>query len=240
MIRLVAADIQMQQYTHMDVHAIMIHSLYESYGLRHSFLQFWVQEQEGSTTAFMSKIDGVVTLSFRQDADKQELNLFLNAIGFAILRCSGEFECIAPFEEGLIMQKYYCTKNKAMFDITPQCRVQDVLRLNQQWLNTASKDAWYADVSHRIRHGTVQAFGVRIKEVVMSTALLTIAKERYAVISCLATQPDQCGRGLATALLAKVTQEEAKEYYLLCEQEKELFYNNNGFKSVGNWRYYYK
>ena len=76
------------QYQETDSFAcriLCIANMYENY----PFADFWIQKQEeaGQPTAYLSKMDGVITLFVHENADFDELCMFIKMIGARCIMC---------------------------------------------------------------------------------------------------------------------------------------------------------
>lgn len=100
-------------------------------------------------------------------------------------------------------------------------------------------DAWYADVSHRLRHGCCRIAGFREKERVLSSAMTTAETRAAALIGAVATLPEARGRGYASAnVLALAHALAAEERRVLLSPKNadaRALYARIGFVECGGW-----
>ncbi len=94
-------------------------------------------------------------------------------------------------------------------------------------------DAWYADVSHRWRHGLCRLMGVYEDGNVVAVAMTTAEDDRAMLIGAVATLPAYRGKGYAGKLvttLAAIGQAEGKKVWLSPKNERALgLYTRLGF-----------
>ena len=98
-------------------------------------------------------------------------------------------------------------------------------------------DSWYADVSHKTRHGLAQVWGVLENGVLNATAGIYHQNAGAAVIGSVATRPCARGRGFASALvlgLAALAQSSGKAALIAAENEHaRSLYERLGFVPEG-------
>ena len=96
------------QYQETDSFACRILCIANMYG-NYPFADFWIQKQEetGHPTAYLSKMDGVITLFAHENADFGELCMFIKTIGASCMICHAscaEQLHITPARTGIIMK----------------------------------------------------------------------------------------------------------------------------------------
>ena len=100
-------------------------------------------------------------------------------------------------------------------------------------------DAWYTDVSHRVRHGLCRLMGIRRDGKPVAAAMTTAEDGDRLLIGAVATLPDYRGQGLAGRLvttLAAIGQQEAKHVLLSPKNEgAERLYTRLGFTVCGRY-----
>ena len=75
-------------------------------------------------------------------------------------------------------------------------------------------DEWYADMSHRLRHGCGKAAGIYEGETLAGTALVTLTDDAVGIVGGVATAPQSRGKGYArrtVSALAHALQREGKQ-----------------------------
>ena len=100
-------------------------------------------------------------------------------------------------------------------------------------------DAWYADVSHRVRHGGCRIAGAEEAGTLASVAMTVAESDRAVLIGGVATLPAARGRGLASACVAalcRMAQKEGKHCLLAPKKETLIpLYARLGFTPCGTW-----
>ena len=100
-------------------------------------------------------------------------------------------------------------------------------------------DAWYTDVSHRVRHGVCRLLGIKADGGPVAAAMTTAEDGDRWVIGAVATLPDYRGRGYAAALvmtLAAMGQQSGKSVLLSPKNEgAKRLYEKCGFVVCGRY-----
>ena len=100
-------------------------------------------------------------------------------------------------------------------------------------------DAWYADVSHRWRHGLCRLMGIYENGEVVAVAMTTAEDDSAMLIGAVATLPAYRGKGYAGRLvttLAAFGQAEGKTVWLSPKNERaEALYARLGFIPAGRY-----
>lgn len=241
------ADIQnlnlIEKFNVDDVFSLRIRSLLASYGTSYDFARFWVQIIEDDVTAIMSKFDNDFTLSYAPNADKQELAEFVFAIGFSTLQCDESFSLEAKNVTGDILiseplERLQCDDRE--FQIAKNTDISDIFRLN--YGEVKNKDAymnWYADILHRIRHGTACSYVLKLDDEAVSSVVFSSIDRKNVLISHVATEENQRNKGFASSLIKSVCSEKDFKYYILTDNEQnKRFYEKLAFVKVGRWKVY--
>lgn len=95
---------------------------------------------------------------------------------------------------------------------------------------------WYADISHRIRHGCARAYLVKADEKPVSSCLVSAESSRAGLISGIATIPGYRLRGFASLVIRQSCRkllEEDKRPVLECAAGLTGFYEKFGFEKCG-------
>ena len=96
-------------------------SLIKAYGCGYDFASFYRQlDEKNQVTAILSKLDTDFTLSFYDNADKEELSEFFSVIGYSSVLSDSSFDFTASYDEGIVMS---CDKR-----IETQCPYVDIDR----------------------------------------------------------------------------------------------------------------
>ena len=100
-------------------------------------------------------------------------------------------------------------------------------------------DVWYADVSHRQRHGLCRIAAVLEDGVPVAGAMTVAACGGGALIGAVATRRESRGRGYASACVSRLTRalmKEGRQVYLSPKNETaRRIYSRLGFIETGEW-----
>ncbi len=208
---------------------IRIMSLYEAYGYKYDFLRFYVQKIDGLTTMILSIMDNHCTLYATDKADISEIVDFLIAIGADTVFSEREL----PFDvvdSGNIM----FLENKSKIPSTQnKVKLQNVYNIMSTHFNIPNYEAWYTDISHRIRHGCAVAVE---KEHGSAVALKSSIG---AVLSGICVDRSSRLKGLGSLILNEIIALSGNSLYVLVKTDgPKAFYEINGFSSKGKFATY--
>lgn len=188
----------------MPIESVRIAALLHAYGTDHAFFTTYLQNR---TKAVLSQIDDTFLL-IDCGADYSELAFFMRMSPHfsTLLGTYPSLENIARLLPGGTLQRHirmaaYARPSAEIknVEIDRHPSLRDIYMLTGQ--AAASFDAWYADLSHRIRHGCARAYMVRIGRHPAAACLIS-AESRYAgLISSVTTEERWRGNGFASALV---------------------------------------
>lgn len=223
-----------------DPYAARITALINTYGAGQSFALFWVQKINGIPVAAVSRVDGSMTLCAGENADFDELRVFMNAAGFGSLTCSEE--CIkklgiadyktsytVKFVGGAKLAEHRlvrdCDKRK-IYDLLCECGFE-----------LGDYGAFLADVCSRLNKGTASLAAAEENGGLKACAFALFEGKKSVLLGAVATSPSARGRGYASALVCALANEKSeKEVFLFCRNDSLLeFYKKIGFEAVGRW-----
>ena len=234
------------QYQETDSFAcriLCIANMYENY----PFADFWIQKQEeaGQPTAYLSKMDGVITLFVHENADFDELCMFIKMIGARCIMCHAscaEQLHITPLRTGTIMKLNTHLIKQTNRKVSPNLhQVYSVLQAcRSKAFQVPEFEPFYLDMSHRIRHGGATAVGYEKEEKIIACAMTVAETERAAIIGAVAVLPEYQRQGIGTSvvqsLLYRCMVKYQKHIYVYCNsKENALFYRTIGFTDSGVW-----
>lgn len=220
--------------SYTDIYEGKIKVLYETYGFGSKFCSFYCQGE----SLLISKLDcDFVVKTYEKDFDAEELASFLklsNARG--VFLSSDVLKAIEPFISGEYLfnnlmeyNAHYKTERSGLLDAFP--RLDDVFEILKHDFNI-THDLWLTDVSHRIRHGisTVYLYDK------VSSATVLYDKDDIVFITQVATKFSERGKGIATKMLREIADTDRyknKQILLVCRNKMLSFYENAGFKKIG-------
>lgn len=110
---------------------------------------------------------------------------------------------------------------------------------NFQDYDRADFEAWYVDISHRIRHGTAKAYSVNINNEIVSSGIFSSIHNNNAVLTSVNTAPEFRCMGYGSLLVSHMMCDISGTVFLMREKNKnEHFYSRLGFINTGKWRLY--
>jgi GNAT superfamily N-acetyltransferase len=222
--------------------AVRICGLVSSYGTDRPFIRYWCDQGH---KAFISLIDDNANLAAENDADFEEIAVFFamhpeivnvrtSRIAAGEIAKSGVWQA----EYGSVMTTGANTEQptKKPEPLFPR-EVYPVLKACFE--DMPEFEAWYADVSHRIRHGFCRIVGFRHEGVPVSCAMTTSECKEAAVIGGVATLEGARGRGYASSnvlTLADMLLSEGKRVFLSPKNESaRALYSQIGFRECSGW-----
>ncbi len=207
------------------VEAQKIRALFRAYGVKYDFCRFFVSEN-----AVFCGIDGSFALCETGDySDIEELADFFAFGGFSEIFCSAALG--ARLAERLGCRSQSASLMRFEGEAVPNAEVETNPPLDEVYeiLKTAfdiEYEAWYADMSHRIRHGVAKA-----RRLESSALMIQHDINGEALLSQIATAPGSRRRGNASRLIKAVCAELSEsEVFLLCEELLAPFYEKLGFQ----------
>ncbi len=206
------------------VEALKIRALADAYGTGYDFCRFYA----AGKGAFLACLDGAFVLSEGAGVRYSELSDFLAVSGCKELFCS---ERAAKRIIGYRAKNEVCLCRFCGEAERDYYRRDPPLDEVYSVLKTAFDipyEPWYADMSHRIRHGVSRL------AMLGDSAALVIQHDinKEALLSQIAVKPDARKKGMAKRLIRAVCAELC-DVYILCENELVGFYGKCGFKRVG-------
>ena len=204
-----------------------IRALLKAYGTSYDFCRFFSH----NGNSFLADMGGSFVLCAGENADAEELARFLLFNGCAELLCG--------FDVGGSINRFLGAKRTEI----------NVMRFTGRGVPEKTEheppladiyaivggvfgfdfEPWYLDMSHRIRHGVT-----RCRRLEGSALVIQHEINGEALISQVATVPEQRGRGLASRLLSSACAELSdSEVFVLCEDKLVSFYKKNGFEVCG-------
>lgn len=229
---------EFDKYTKTDLYSVRIKALLRAYGTEYDFAVFYKQfNKNGEMTAILSKLDSDFTISM-ENADREELAEFISVIGYSSCLCDGLPDCFSSYEEGIIMASDRKTEyNLPYTELDEYPKLMDLF--NFQDYDKTDFEAWYVDISHRIRHGTAKAYSVNINGEIVSSGIFSSIHNQDAILTSVNTAPEFRRMGYGTMLVSHMMCDLPGRVFLMREKNKnEHFYSRLGFINIGKWRLY--
>lgn len=230
---------QLDSFIKDDIFFIRIMSLIKAYGCKYDFACFYRQLDENDMiTAILSKLDGDYTLCFNDTADTDELREFFTVMGYSTILCDKSFEFTDTFDEGAVM-----STDKRVEMSCPYCEIDRFPKLMELFnfvdYDTSDFEAWYVDISHRIRHGCANAYTLNINGEIVSSGIFSSIYNESAILSAVQTSSAFRNMGYGSALVSEMLSDIKGKVFLMREMHlNEQFYIRLGFENIGKWRMY--
>lgn len=221
-----------------DECAVRIYSLKRAYGLNAPFIRYYADDCGG----LLSIMDGAGVLYCTENTEEWLVFITMNPdishlhctrnIGKAlmnlgswqgregvVLKYDGDRDFISP----IVCENPYLPHVHAL--------------LNSCFGSMASLNAWYPDVSHRIRHDCAKIATILDENKVVSTAMTVAETDTAAVLGQVATHSDYRGRGYAKACIKSlISRCKDKTLYILpMTNIAHSLYVKMGFVPDGEW-----
>ena len=221
-----------------DECAIRIDSLMRAYGVDVPFVRFYTDEK-GS---FMSLMDGAAVLYGCANAEEWSVFITMNP-EILHVHCSAAFGRTLlstqswQGREGVVL-KYGGNSDMAVSGVCENPYLPNVhALLCASFEEMAPLNAWYPDVSHRLRHNCGKIAVILNGETVVSTAMTVAETDSAALLGQVATHMDFRGRGYArTCINSLILRCKGKLLYILPMNEyARSLYERMGFYPDGDW-----
>lgn len=222
----------------MDECAIRIHSLWRAYGIDVPFIRYYADDCGN----LLSIMDGTAILYCETITDEWLLFISMNP-DISRIHCSAAAGNALVATQGWqgrvgVVLRYngVSTTPEAQICETPNLPAVHAL-LNSCFDAMSPLDAWYPDVSHRLRHDCAKIATVSNGDSVVSTAMTVAETDTAALIGQVATDSHYRGRGYAKSCInSLISRCKGKTLYILPMTDIARFiYENMGFVPCGEW-----
>ncbi len=226
-----------------------IESFCTAYGTGYAFASFWLAWDGRSPYAALCLIDSALTL-VAEEGPTEELSAFLQMLPFRQLTlCGSWIDRLGPevrlAQRGSVLEWQGAPTDSlpGVLETNPPLRaVYDLLRESDPGIYCLKGfEAWYLDLSHRVRHHTARAYCLQQGRERIASLLVTAFGEASAILGGIATRPDFRGQGMATGLTRHIAGQlhaEGKRIYVMTDHPgNEYFYQKRGFSVVDTWAF---
>lgn len=202
-----------------------------AYGFGRDFARFWV----GGGAAY-GLLDGEMSVA-GEPGDMEEAKEFLAALSpggvFCESRLAGGLG-LAAAAGGAVMEKSVPEGEGASF---PAPGLREACELLAGAGMAVETEAFYLDLSHRIRHGAGLALGEYRGGELIGCAVVSAIAEGSAVLSALAVREDCRKEGIGSGLLRRAERAlPGRRLFIFRESGKNReFYEKSGFTEAGRW-----
>lgn len=217
-----------------SVFEMRIKSLCRAYGFEKSFLSFYADSEN---QALISVYDNHAIAFFKSEKSAAYYSNSLNFLAASVL----SNRHLALSEKTETKGNIYINQNpeKGLYENVSE-ELDDAFAILKQVFPESFRDedynSWYADSSHRIRHGESRVFTIPEK----ATVSLRASDKGRALISEFGTVEAERRKGYGKALLAHLTfVADATEIALFSQSKSsDEFYEGCGYKKLGEWYVY--
>lgn len=218
-----------------DAYAARIQALFKTYGSQCAFAQFWTQAEN----AAVCRVDGVMTLCCNEDADYEELKVFVETVGCKTLVCSYEVCAKLGYTPSA---SSHIVEYKGDICVNPFCENPDLKQMHSLLLQCGfamgDYGSFLADFAARLNKGTAKTSAIVSNSIDACASALFIG-EKSVLLGAVATNPEKRGKGLASELVSSLAgemKEQGKRVFLFCREDSLLgFYKKIGFVACGKW-----
>ena len=218
---------------------VRIRCLYLAYGNEVSFVRFYSDGVGG----MLAVMDGVGLFSPAQEVTEEWVVFLGMNSDIRQLHCSAKSGLIIAESLGWHLQtgsvlRYEGQTPTEQEGVCREPKLPEVHKLLEQCFpGVSSLDAWYPDVSHRIRHGYCHIACVTDGDTVISTAMTVAEANNAAVLGQVATAEAHRRRGYAAKCIQDlIFRCKASSLYILpINETAQKLYISLGFQQNGQW-----
>ena len=236
MIRL-AIDRDFERPIHTESE-LRICGLKQAYGISASFIRFYADEY-GSIASVM---EGVCVLQCNMINIDEWIAFLSMDPNVRLVHTTGDIggviahACQKPLISGMVMALERLSSFDTLQIKTPSIRGV-YHHLASVFADFPAFDGWYADVSHRVRHGCCHIATIEVGEDIVSTAMTVAETDCSALIGGVATAPAHRRKGYASqcvqSLLFSLPQKTV--YIAPSDRNAEHLYKTLGFSARDIW-----
>ncbi len=227
-----------------DVFGTRIEAYYDTYDKKFDFLKIWIQlDENGNPLAAVSLMDNDMTVTCRDNADFDELEIFIKMTDFASLQCGRDILKRLNIKESL--WGYVVSYDEIMpvkndnIDFSVDYKEMYSLISSVKLLGVGEYLPWLSDITYRVNHGTAVTASVTENGTLSACAAALFITDKSALLGAVATNPQCRGRGLGGSLvkiLGNKMLESGRRVELLCKNDSIVeFYKSAGFRISGEW-----
>lgn len=194
-------------------------------------------------TAYLLNADSSFTVFCLEGSNLTEIEDFIQACRYSTVLSNVTLDLNSTFKRGKVMKRLPASSLNENSDSLTDYEMKGVyclLKDNFDYIPDYSE--WYSDMSHRMRHSGAFVVGEHIDDIVASCAVCPYLTDNSAIVNGVCTDKKYRKRGLAGRCVEKAVgiliRKGIDNIYILCRDELERFYKNNGFEKCGEWYEY--
>lgn len=212
-----------------------IKALLKAYGLGRSFIHFF-SDEEGQIIICSENNHSILYL--KNETKAAEASEFLNMTTNSVI-CEHKLPLFGFSEKSGNIYSFggKLPWGELEVDSSLQSGYDVVSRVFSDSINSTTYNSWYADLSHRVRHGMSKIYTVRGK----CSATMYCHENGRIMITQLATAPEFRNQGLARSLLGFCLEDNRPKNGLVLlsgDKKSDSFYEKLKFQKEGEWHSY--
>ena len=180
--------------------SVRIESMNKAYGGSFDFLDFWIQKNETEITAALCRFSGELWILANENADFEELSAFCKVSAPTVLTdvATAKRLGVTITSEFIELCLEPCQRAEGQA-VGIESLYKALIKGSDGDVFIPDYAEWYADISHRMRHGTAAATLLDV-----SVALAGFVGENAALITGASTDPDHRGKGEGKAAVMQL------------------------------------
>lgn len=201
---------------------------------------FYISLNNNTPDAVIGKVGSVITLSSKDNAPLEEIAEFFSVIGYSVILCEEKFSHFFCGEKihGDVLKIIRDRKTDCKAEVLYSENLKDVYNLLMKTFNIqADFMNWFADMSHKLRHGVAKCCGIYEKGELVSCAFSVFETEKSAVISSVATDKEYRCNGYGKKVVETLLSENMGKHIYVFTEKKDInnWYKNIGFTEYKKW-----
>lgn len=230
---MLVSDISELSFLPADPFSAVITSLAKTYGTERNFVRFYIQENQ----AALSILDGNINIYADENADIEEIKVFLEMMGYESVRADKTLidELNLKTDDTSYIVKYIGDKAEKPQGFKGDYDFKEVYNLLvSAGFELPDYNAYVTDICSRINKNAA-SFGGIASDNIESCCFRLFEGEKSILLGAVATAKSARGKGLASALVPYMASAH-KPSFLFTRNDKLLeFYKNCGFEKYGKW-----
>ena len=226
-------DIKELSFLPAEPFPAVITALANTYGADYDFVKFYIQEDK----AALSILDGNINIYAGEDADIDEIRLFLEMMGYVSVRADEEIikKIGLDASDSSYTVRYKGEEVPEPLNFIDDYDFRHVYNLLvSSGFELSDYSAFLTDICSRINNNSA-SFGGIGNERLESCCFRLFDGDKSVLLGAVATDEKSRGKGLASSLVPYMAKGE-KPAFLFTRNDGLLeFYKNCGFEKYGRW-----
>ncbi len=216
-----------------------------AYGTDERFVRTWYEEENGEIHGVMQLTEDNAVVQCTREVDIDSLCSLLQFAGARHVTGEAQIMQRMPFtvtNSGVLMQAQTLADRPTTAQLLTAEQLKPLFAVlfpdKDVQIDRRLFASWYADVSHRVRHGLCDFFAVLQDGEVLSCAGTVYSNAKYGCIGAVATLAAHRHKGFAgecTLAAAQSVVQSGLTPCLACENDLVQMYAKLGFSVCGEW-----